>query len=161
MDNMDMEPRMKKYPLTMEQCKLVLEKFETGVISTLNEDGYPYSVPVNFIYLSGRIYIHGRDKGHKILNIMRDSKCSFTTFNAQGYNMEGKTACDTETDFESVIVQGRAMILKDDNEKYMILRAIADKYGRKGVEMPADRVSNTGVIVIIPEDITGKYHKGP
>jgi uncharacterized protein len=156
-----MEPRMKKYPLTVEQCESVLIRSETGVVATLNDNGAPYAVPVNYIYLNGKIYVHGRAKGQKITNLMLDPRCSFTVFDAQGYNYDGETACDTETDFESVVIQGRACMVDDEKRKFEVLRAISDKYGRNGIELPLERISFTGVIEIIPEAITGKYHKGP
>ncbi len=152
---------MKKYPLTMEQSISVLKRSETGVIATVNEDGAPYAVPVNYIYMDDRLYIHGRSKGQKISNISNDPRCSFTVFDAKGYNLEGETACDTETDFDSVIVQGKATMIEDNLRKGIILRAIADKYGRVGIPMPKERISITGVMEIVPESITGKYHEGP
>ncbi len=156
-----MEPRMKKYGLTKIDSELLLIRSETGVIATLNNDGSPYALPVNYIYLEGKIYIHGRAKGQKISNIMKDPRCSFTVFNEKGYNYEGETACDTETDFESVVVQGTARILEDHEMKSIVLRAIADKYGREGVEMPMERVAATGVIEVTTLSMTGKYHQGP
>lgn len=152
---------MKKYGLTKIDSELLLIRSETGVIATLNDDGSPYALPVNYIYLEGKIYIHGRAKGQKISNIMKDPRCSFTVFNEKGYNYEGETACDTETDFESVVVQGTARVLEDYKMKSIVLRAIADKYGREGVEMPTDRVAATGVIEVALLSITGKYHQGP
>ena len=63
-----MQPNMQKYQLTEEEMISVLNKSKYGVLSTIGEDGFPYGVPVNFVYLDGKIYIHGRKIGEKVMN---------------------------------------------------------------------------------------------
>ena len=45
-----MQNRMKKNQLNNEQITELLIKSPVGNIATINENGYPYVVPVHFIY---------------------------------------------------------------------------------------------------------------
>ena len=80
-----MQPNMQKYQLTEEEMISVLNKSKYGVLSTIGEDGFPYGVPVNFVYLDGKIYIHGRKIGEKVSNLTSNCKCCFTVAQEYGY----------------------------------------------------------------------------
>ena len=61
-----MQNRMKKNQLNEEQITEILIKSPVGNIATINENGYPYVVPVHFIYYEGKVYFHGLPIGQKI-----------------------------------------------------------------------------------------------
>ena len=48
-----------------EECEKVLCETKRGVLAVIGDGGYPYCVPVDFVYEDGRIYIHGAAQGHK------------------------------------------------------------------------------------------------
>ncbi|MBR3005007.1 MAG: pyridoxamine 5'-phosphate oxidase family protein, partial [Lachnospiraceae bacterium] len=50
-----------KQEISREECVKVLKEAPRGVLSVLGDDGYPYGMPMNFLYdeASGRIYFHG------------------------------------------------------------------------------------------------------
>lgn len=50
---------------------------EEGVLATCGEDGYPYAVPLNYVYHNGAIYFHCALSGHKLDNILYNNKVSF------------------------------------------------------------------------------------
>lgn len=61
------EMRRKDRLLTEKEAKEILSEGEYGVLSTIGEDGYPYGVPVNYVYLNDSIYFHcAADVGHKL-----------------------------------------------------------------------------------------------
>ena len=50
-----------------------------GVLSVIGDEGYPYGVPVNYVYDSGRIFFHSTSaSSHKIEAIRKNEKVSFT-----------------------------------------------------------------------------------
>lgn len=65
---------MSKHQLNDVQIKEILLKAPVGNIATINENGYPYVVPVHFIYHNGKVYIHGLPIGQKISNILANEK---------------------------------------------------------------------------------------
>ena len=153
-----MEPRMVKYGTSEETAWSIIEGCEYGMLATVNEDGSPYVVPVNHVCHNGRIYIHGREQGTKISNILRDPRVCFSVASTDGYQFESELACDTETVFRSAVVEGTARMIEDIDEKAEILRVLSDRFGREGAELSMDRVAFTSVMEITTVRITGKIH---
>ena len=155
-----MQNRMKTHQLTAEQINELLTKAETATLATINSDGSPYVTPVHYVYKDGKIYIHGLPAGHKVDNIKRNSAVCFNTYSMLGYllDSEGKP-CDTNTAYQSVTVQGNAGFVEEKSEKVKVLNYIVEKYTPQlaGKELPEAMVNGTGVIVLQPVEITGKY----
>ena len=80
------------------------------------DDGYPYTVPVSFVYQEGgtgfgTIGFHCVKTGHKIDSIRRNNKVSFTVIDRDEVMPMERT-----TKFTSVIAFGHARILEDEEE---------------------------------------------
>ena len=70
--------RRKKQELTEKQCLDILRRAKTATLALSGDDGYPYSVPMNFVYEDGKIYFHGAKEGHKIDAIRNNPKVSMS-----------------------------------------------------------------------------------
>lgn len=70
--------RRKKQELTEKQCLDILRRAKTATLALSGDDGYPYSVPMNFVYEDGKIYFHGAKEGHKIDAIKNNPKVSMS-----------------------------------------------------------------------------------
>lgn len=155
-----MQNRMKTHQLTKEQICELMKKQHVGTLATVNDDGSPYVTPVHFVYADGKIYIHGLPVGQKVENIINNGFVSFNTYNMDGYILddEGKP-CDTNTAYQSVVAQGKAVMVDDKQEKTRILDLIIAKYTPQlsGKTLPENMVNGTGVIAVEVTEITGKY----
>lgn len=100
-----------KQQLTEEECIEVLEHEPRGVLSVHGEDGYPYGIPINFVYDGGKIYFHGAKQGHKIDALKKDNKVSFTVMD-HGYLESNKLGLNVK----SVVVFGRIRFVDDREE---------------------------------------------
>lgn len=47
------------------------------MLALQGDGGYPYAVPVNYVYEDGKLWFHGTKSGHKLDAIRRDPKVSF------------------------------------------------------------------------------------
>lgn len=63
--------------LSDSECEQILKEEPRGVLSVHGEDGYPYGMPVNFLYEDGKLYFHGAKQGHKIDALKKDNRVSF------------------------------------------------------------------------------------
>ena len=150
-----------KKAVSAEKAIRLLGTAETGCLATVGADGAPYVTPVHFVYLNGKIYIHGSLKGRKAANILRDGKVGFSAYLLQGYVPDhAGRPCNTNTAYESVIVTGNAVIADDKELKKTVLREFARKYTPliANADIPDARVAGTGIIEINITEISGKYH---
>lgn len=117
------EMRRKRQILSEEECRTILAEMTNGTLAVSGDDGYPYAVPVSYVYSDGKIFFHSALKGHKIDAIMNNDRVSFCVVEQDDVKPEEFT-----TYFRSVIVFGKARILADEHEKRSALRLLAAKY---------------------------------
>lgn len=157
-----MQHRMKEFSLSKEEMKKMLEEALAGRISTINEDGYPYTVAVHFLYYKEKLYFHGLLKGQKLDNIARNSKVCFEVDYLDGILTDNlEMPCKADAKYTSVVVTGDAVLINEEQKKRDILDQIVKKYTPQltGYELPEARVKGTAVVEIQPKEITGKYHR--
>ena len=149
------EMRRKDKMKTYEEAVQILGECTNGVLSVTGDDGYPYGVPVSYIYHDGKIYFHCAGEGHKLDAIKADSRVSFTVVGADEIAPEKFT-----TMYKSVIAFGRASIIDTNEEKMAALNMIREKYSG---DFPAEGAAyiekfwdKTTVVVIDIEHMTGK-----
>lgn len=147
-----------KQQLSKEECEKILVRGKTGVLAVLGDDGYPYTVPINYYYTDGKIYLHCAKTGHKLDAIKKEQKVSFCVVARDDILQEKYT-----TLFKSVVAFGKAEILTDENEMRSSVTALAEKYCTDCLEgIPAEVESGFGILCMIKisiEHITGKQGK--
>ena len=150
--------RRNKQQLTDDETRAVLERGKTGILAVIGDEGYPYTVPINYVFADGAIYMHSALTGHKIDAIRNCDKASFCVIDA-----DDVVPSDYSTNFRSVIAFGRARIIEDEQEKERTLRLLGDKYN-PGQDTALDaevRKSFTRLhmIQLDIEHVTGKQSK--
>lgn len=148
------EMRRKDRQLKESEAIEILKNNTYGVLSTINNEGYPYGVPLSYIFINNSIYFHSATKGQKLDNILDNSNVSFCVV--------GKTEIlpdQFSTKYESVIVFGKAIEVVDD-EKNTALLDILNKYSTDYIEQGKvyieKAIAATKVIKINIEHISGK-----
>ena len=131
------EMRLTKQQLPDEEALAILEKGGTGTLALLGDEGYPYSVPINYMYEDGCIYFHSAKNGHKVDAIARESKASM-----------------------SVIAFGNITQVTDDEKKrrkiYSFTKKFCSKY-ENGIDAEIDGAWNRlHVYELKIEHMTGK-----
>ena len=117
------ELRRKKQALTQEECQAVLERGTHGVLALAGDDGYPYAVPLNYLYRDGALVFHCARAGHKLDAIARCEKASFCVVDQDRVVPEKYTSY-----FRSVIAFGRVRVVADDGEKRSAIERLARRY---------------------------------
>ena len=114
--------RRKRQLLSIEESISILKKMTSGVLAVAGDGGYPYAVPLSYVYCGDKIYFHSAKLGHKIDAIIKCNKVSFCVIEQDKVMPEEYT-----TYFRSVVVFGKAHIL-DDGEKRKAIEILAEKY---------------------------------
>ena len=121
--NMFREMRRSKQVMSFEDSAAVLERNTAGVLAVSGDDGYPYAVPLSYVYTDGKIYFHCAKQGHKLDAIARCEKVSFCVIDQDQVVPEEFT-----TYFRSVIAFGKARVLEEPAEKRAALEALGKRY---------------------------------
>ncbi len=115
--------RRHRQQLSREECERILNRCTSGVLALAGDGGYPYAVPLSYVYADGAIIFHSAVEGHKVDAIKRDNRCSFCVIEQD----EIKPA-EFTTYFRSVIAFGRIHILETADEKVQALRLLGRRY---------------------------------
>ena len=117
--------RKKKNELSTEDTKQILREARRGVLAVNGEDGYPYAIPINFIYdeTAGRIYFHSSRTGYKLDAIKVCDKVCFTAYGTEIVREEAWAPY-----MRSAVVFGRCRLLESTPETMALLKRFAMKY---------------------------------
>ena len=58
--------RRERQQLSAEESISILQKATSGTLALLGDNGYPYAVPISYVYSEGKLYFHRALSGHKI-----------------------------------------------------------------------------------------------
>jgi len=145
-----------------------LSSQQTGRISSIDEDGYPQIIPMNFVFISDVIYMHSHVRGEKLDNIRRNQKVGFEVDKnlefLPSYFSDPTDASLADTLYISVVIKGNASIVSDKEEKTTALNGLMKKYQPEGgyepIKPEMDVLDEVVVIKIIPKSLRGKYKIG-
>lgn len=150
------EVRKKQNEMSLEDTKEILKKSRRGVLAVNGDEGYPYAIPLNYLYDEerGKIYFHGARSGYKVEALRRSDKVCFTVYGDEKIKAE-----DWAPYVKSAVIFGRCHLLKHNAESLAFLKEFAMKY-YPGVDMVMDEINATGSAVqmfeIDIEHISGK-----
>ena len=117
---------------TSEQDSVaLLRRALVGRIGTVDADGTPYVVPLNFVYENQgrRIHLHlARQPGHLASNLGFSPKVCFEVDEPGPLFPTGEAGCDSNQAYESVVCFGRATTVSDEGERERIARLFFRKY---------------------------------
>ena len=149
------EMRMSKQRLPREVAVEILERNTRGVLALSGDEGYPYAVPMSYVYAEGKIYFHSAKNGHKIDAIQRNEKASFCVIDQDQIVPKKYT-----TFFRSVIVFGRLRLVEDMEEMRRIAATLAMKYSadfKEGIPKEINAsIRNMAVLELTIDHITAK-----
>lgn len=145
-----------KQELTQEESIQILNKNTAGVLALLGDEGYPYSVPLSYVFIDNKIYFHTAKTGHKIDAIKNCNKASFCVIDRNQIMPEEYT-----TYFRSVIAFGKIRLLETPQEIIPVIEKLALKYHPTDNKENRDKMINRdikqmGMIELEIEHMTGK-----
>jgi hypothetical protein len=145
-----------------------LNQEHVGRICSIDKDGYPQIIPMNFVFLNDTIYMHSHTRGEKLDNIKNNNKVGFEVDREleflPSYFTHPTDASQADTLYISVVIKGAGIIVNDRAEKALVLNGLMEKYQPEGryekiaPEMPV--VDEVAIIKVIPNTMHGKYKIG-
>ena len=145
-----------------QELEEFLDQELVGRLAT-SVDGYPYIVPLCFVYYRGCIYLHSGQGGQKLENIKRNPQVCFQVDRINKF-YQGDKACNYSLDYKSVIIFGKALEVEEANEKEEALRVLASRFIPSDQEVSSfnpGKLKNTVVVKIEVDKITFKANEKP
>ena len=151
-----------------EKIKEFLNEEHVGRISSIDENGFPQIIPMNFVFLNDAVYMHSHVKGEKLDNIFRNNKVGFEADREleflPSYFEDPCNASLADTLYISVVIKGMASFVSDREEKTLALNGLMKKYQPEGQYDPIKsdmRVLDVvSIIKITSQTLHGKYKIG-
>ena len=141
---------------------------QTGRIASIDSNGFPQIIPMNFVFTNDVIYMHSHKRGEKLENMKRDDKVGFEVDKSleflPSYFFDPSDASLADTLYISVVIKGNCVLVEDKEEKVLALNGLMKKYQPEGGYEPMnsdmDVLNEVAVIKIIPNTMRGKYKIG-
>jgi uncharacterized protein len=150
-------PQIRRADRTMsdERALETLAQGYSGRLATVSEDGFPYCIPLLYLWIGGELYVHTTSaRGHLRANIE-----SFEVDEQEDVFDYGRFECDSGLAYRSVCLFGRIRIIEDREIKQRFCEALMAKYGKPETLRPKGffpRIDVITVYAITVERITGK-----
>lgn len=141
--------RSEKMISDMNQIESILKEAPLGIL-TLCKDNIPYSIPVNFYYENGIIYIHCAKEGQKVLYVKANPQACFLVMHS--VDIEDKE-CHGAMNYESILCFGRAEF--SETSSHEILLKLGRKYGVCS-EVTVEECKKTALITVKIEEVSAK-----
>ena len=144
-----MPSRQSLIKFSREEQEQFLNKNLKAALATLDKNGFPHVVAMNYFYIDGAIYMTSYSKAQKVVNIRRNPKVGVMVESGRTYG-----------ELQGVLIRGHCEIIEDPEQVRQGLRAIGQKQGqRSGVPSEAGASMPKRVVLkIVPERITSWDH---
>lgn len=134
----------------------ILKEGRRGIIAINGDNGYPYAIPINFLYdeIENKIYFHSARIGYKVDLLKKDDRVCFTAYGNEIIKEESWAPF-----ISSVVVFGKCKAVVDINTANNLLRRFALKYypNDEMVDREIEKSHNNVLMFEISIDyITGK-----
>jgi len=159
---MSAPPQLRRSDKLMSDARAMelLARGFCGRIASVGADGWPYCVPLLYVWANGEVLVHNpAAPGHFRANVEHDRRVCFEVDEAGEVFDYGRFECDTSVAYRSVIVFGTIRILDDESAKRQFFDALMAKYGKPDSGRPRHfypRLDEITLYAIAPERISGK-----
>ena len=141
----------------------VLNACRTACIAMADGD-MPYVVPMSYgweMKPEGLVlYFHCAKEGKKLDILKRSSKVCFTVF-SEGEPVHAETPCNSGYYYSSVIGNGTAEMINDQEEKKAALRKLVQHQTGRDAVFTDEQADSVCVFRVVSADYTGKRKPGP
>ena len=131
-----------------------------GRLATVGEDGYPYCVPLLYVWMDGQVFVHNTQaRGHLRANVDHEPRVCFEVDEPGEVFAYGRFECDSTVAYRSVILFGTIRVVEDADTKQRFCEGLMAKYAKPDWDRPRGffpRIDQITVYAITIERMSGK-----
>jgi uncharacterized protein len=147
-----------------DEARSFLRNQRVAHVATVGDDGWPYVVPLIYIYEGGdRLFVHtGNHGGHFERNIMKHGRACVEVAEMGPIHPGRPYACNSSLVYSSVVTFGPVQVIDDESRKTWFFDRVLEKYGEAEWRFEPG-YPHLGRIVLyeqLIEIMTGKHSAG-
>jgi PPOX class probable F420-dependent enzyme len=144
-----MSSKRRSIKFTPEEQEEFVKKNQKAALATLDKDGFPHVVAMNYFYQDGIFYMTSYGKAQKVINVRRNPKVGLMIETGRVYN-----------ELQGVLVRGHCELIEDATQVKLSFRRMGEVQGGKaGIPSEASASMPKRVVLkIVPEKITSWDH---
>jgi PPOX class probable F420-dependent enzyme len=142
--------RRRQIRFTPEEQAVFLREHRKAALATIDKDGFPHLVAMNFFEKDGAFYMTSYGKAQKVVNIRRDARVALMIEAGSSYS-----------ELRGVMVRGHCEIVEGAEAVRTAFAAMAQARGGTAAERPraaTDSAPKRVVLKITPEKTTSWDH---
>lgn len=134
----------------------ILKKCRTCYVA-MSDGDVPYVLPMNFGFDGDRVILHSAQEGRMWETIKKNPKvCINWTLGEELAWQDQQVGCSYRVKSNSVIIEGTAQIIEEDEEKERLFRLFMTQYSDLPFKFSAPSIRNVGVMVVPITSLTAK-----
>ena len=111
---MSTSPRVRRADHLMDdaEARALVARGFCGRLATVGADGYPYCVPLLYVWMDGEVWTHNTSaRGHLRSNVDHEPRVCFEVDEPGQVFPYGRFECDSTLSYASVILFGRIRVV--------------------------------------------------
>jgi nitroimidazol reductase NimA-like FMN-containing flavoprotein (pyridoxamine 5'-phosphate oxidase superfamily) len=155
-------PRVRREDNLMsdERVGELIARGYSGRLATVGPDGWPYIVPLLYVWKGGEIWVHNtRARGHLRANVDHETRVCFEIDDSGEVFAYGRYDCDTSVAYRSAVAFGRIRVVEERAQKQRFFEALMAKYADPAWGRPKHffpRLDQVTVYAIAIDRMSGK-----
>jgi PPOX class probable F420-dependent enzyme len=140
--------RRSNIQLSSDEQATFLREHHKAALATIDQNGFPHVVGMNFFVKDGAFYMTSYGKAQKVVNIRRNPKVALMVETGSGY-----------AELRGVMVRGRCEIIDDVEAVKAAFAHMAQERGARGPSPAAAASAPKRVLLkIVPEKVVSWDH---
>ncbi|MDO8431397.1 MAG: TIGR03618 family F420-dependent PPOX class oxidoreductase [Candidatus Binatus sp.] len=142
--------RRDQIKLTPAEQEEFLSKAPKAALATIDKDGYPHVVAMNYLWRDGAILMTSYGKAQKVVNIRRNPRVGVMVETGRAYS-----------DLRGVLIRGECEIIEDVATVNATMNAIRNRYsgGGQAENTALTTAPKRVVLKVIPQKIASWDHR--
>ena len=110
-----------------------------AMLTTIDRNGYPHTVPIGYVRDGDEVYLGSRDRTQKLLNVERDARVSVLVESGS-----------TMADLKGLLIQGDGAVIREGAEVLRLSRLAAKARGLPESEWPTEAGRGRAFVQVKP-----------
>ena len=121
----------KRVEISEEEAKHFLKLAKVAHVATVDEEGFPYVIPLIYIFEEDKVYLHigNIHESHFWENIKKNPKVCIEVSEMGDLHPGKKYACQSALVYTSVVLFGKIHRIEADEKKSWFFDCLLEKYG--------------------------------